>query len=165
MINLIPASLEHKPLLAQLLELYLYDFSEYTLDDLSPQGYYHYWYLDSYWTDPERFPFLIQVGENWAGFALVRQYPNPDPLSPYPTANNLAEFFVLRKYRRQKVGKTAAYQVFDRFPGQWYVAQIPENLPAQAFWRTIIAEYTRGNYIEKSLPDWEGPVQVFVSPA
>ncbi len=78
----------------------------------------------------------------------------------------MSEFFVMRKYRRQRVGEGAARALFDRFPGRWEVSEVPENPGAQAFWRKVIAEYTGGCYEEQVLDDerWEGPVQVFESP-
>jgi predicted acetyltransferase len=78
----------------------------------------------------------------------------------------MAEFFILRKYRRQGAGTRAARELFDRFPGRWEVAEIPENAPAIAFWRKVIAGYSRGNYEEVWLDNerWKGPVQTFTSP-
>jgi predicted acetyltransferase len=38
--------------------------------------------------------------------------------------------------------------LFDRFPGAWEVTQLHENVPAQRFWRSVIAGYTDGNYTE-----------------
>ena len=75
----------------------------------------------------------------------------------------IAEFFVMRKYRRMGVGRTAAFAAFEQFPGHWEVSQIFQNLPAQHFWRKVIAEYTHGNYREVVLDNevWQGPVQTF----
>ena len=72
----------------------------------------------------------------------------------------MAEFFVMRKFRRQGVGSRVARQLFDRFPGRWEIAQKLENKIGQAFWRTLIADYTNGSYREVLL-DKFGPVQVF----
>lgn len=63
-----------------------------------------------------------------AGFALVRL---TDP-------TELAEFFVLRKYRRGGIGTAAAREVIARHPGRWAVGQIAANAPATAFWRRAI---------------------------
>lgn len=37
------------------------------------------------------------------------------------------------------------------FPGAWTVFVIPENKQALAFWRSVIAKYTAGNYQEKQI--------------
>ena len=39
-------------------------------------------------------------------------------------------------------------EVFDMFPGKWKVTQIQKNYPAQAFWRSVIGNYTNGNFSE-----------------
>src|SRR5690606_11754215 len=128
-------------------------------------GRYGYGYLDRYWTEPGRYPFLIRVDRKLAGFVLVRRgtyFPELQAASaelPYM----VAEFFILRKYRRRGVGAYAAREVFDRFPGRWEVAEMPENTAAQAFWRRVIGEYTGGRYEEFLMENdrWRWPVQVF----
>ncbi len=52
----------------------------------------------------------------------------------------------MKKYRRLGVGKEASIKVFDMFPGGWEISQWANNLPAQKFWKEVIAEYTKGKY-------------------
>jgi predicted acetyltransferase len=148
-----------KPVLRRLLELYLYDFSEYDQADVSEHGLYEYEYLDHYWTEHGRFAYFLRVNGRLAGFALVRDREVEGRL-----VHGLAEFFVLRKYRRQGTGSRFARRLFDLFPGRWQVAQEEANRPSQLFWRRVIGEYTYGQFTEISLPDWHGPVQEFTSP-
>jgi predicted acetyltransferase len=150
---------EDKTPLRRMMELYLYDFSEYTGSDLDKHGVYGYERLDYYWIESNRFPFLVRVDGRLAGFVLVRDqvFENGESI------HYMAEFFVVRKYRRQGVGREAALQVFRQFPGLWRVPEIDENLPAQAFWRKIIGDFTGGRFREVRLQDWEGPVQEFWS--
>lgn len=143
-IELLQVAQPDKIVIRSLMQLYLYDFSEFTGSNVNHHGFFDYPYLDHYWTEPGRYPFLIKVNDHAAGFALVRKEINEIGLA----VNIMAEFFVLRKYRRKKVGKKAAFLVFDRFPGKWRVSEIVENVPAQMFWRKIISEYTNGHYDE-----------------
>lgn len=124
-------------------------------------GRYGYRYLDHYWRQRGRFPYLIEVNGNWAGFALVNK---PSPLPGPDWA--MAEFFVLARYRRRHVGEQAARWLFDKHRGTWHVAELAENRDAQAFWRRVIRRYTAGRSKEITLRDdrWHGPVQVFRSP-
>jgi predicted acetyltransferase len=62
----------------------------------------------------------------------------------------MSEFFVMKKYRRKGLGKAAAEQIFHLHRGQWEVFQKESNKPAQAFWRKIIDEYTRGQFTDRS---------------
>ena len=75
----------------------------------------------------------------------------------------MAQFFVLRKYRRSGLASHAATQVFNTLRGQWEVGQVPLNLPAQAFWRQLIRRYTNGQFTDQTLDDarWRGPLQCF----
>ncbi len=52
--------------------------------------------------------------------------------------HDMAEFFVLRKYRGARVGQQAARTIFWLFPGAWQVRQLAANTPATAFWRRAI---------------------------
>ena len=116
----------------------------------------------SYWAEPGRHPFLIRVDGKLAGFALVNARSR---LTGDDGVHDLAEFFVLRRYRRRGVGERAAAWLFERFRGRWEVRQKPENLAATAFWRRVIGRHT-GERFEDVLWDderWRGPVQRFES--
>jgi predicted acetyltransferase len=89
-------------------------------------------------------PFLFRADGKLAGFALVRQ------IATDPVTHEIGEFFVLRKYRRAGVGNRAACTLFDRFPGRWEVRELLANTPAQAFWRRIIADYTGGDFEDRT---------------
>jgi predicted acetyltransferase len=84
-------------------------------------------------------------------------------LGEKPYTHSMAEFFVMRKYRRGGVGQRAAVELFDRFPGVWSVKQVQSNLPSHSFWRNVIGRYTDGNYEEIREAGWDGPVQTFIS--
>jgi predicted acetyltransferase len=162
-IELQPASISDKPVLRNLMELCQHDYSEYDGAEVDAHGLFGYKYLDNYWTEPKRFPCLIRVSGKLAGFVLVRTISSLDKLASHA----ITEFFVLRKYRRQGIGRQAAWQIFDMFPGQWSVCQEEGNWPAQSFWRRVIAEYTQGSYTDEMLQteEWQGPHQKFQSRA
>ncbi|WP_240416126.1 GNAT family N-acetyltransferase [Paenibacillus periandrae] len=149
-----------KSVLRQLMELYKYDFSEYELDDVNEQGYYDYPYLDHYWTEDGRYAFFIRVDGKLAGFALVRAL-GVD--TEGDTIYSMAEFFVMKKFRRMGIGSKVAISLFDMFPGIWRVGQIENNASSQLFWRKVISEYADHNYEEGRRDDGEGPLQTFKS--
>ena len=142
---MIEAELGDKAVLEQLLELYQYDFSEFDDHDVGADGLYRYRYIDNYWTEPDRHPLLFRVDRKWAGFALVRA----------GAPHDMAEFFVMRKYRRSGVGTVLAREVFARFPGEWQVRQMTSNPAATAFWCQAIPV----DFVQEILD--QGPVQRF----
>ncbi len=146
-----PARPDERDIVANLMQFYLYDFSEFDGAQVGEDGRFTDLdsELDAYGTVPERHALLLRVAGKPAGFALV------DELSRRPNGNDrhyVAEFFVMRAYRRRGFGEAVAHAIFDRFPGPWQVAQIGANLPAQAFWRRVIAAYTGGRYRERRSP-------------
>ncbi|WP_271853813.1 GNAT family N-acetyltransferase [Planococcus maritimus] len=150
-----------KHVLQNLMELYQYDFSEFESADVNENGLYGYKYLDYYWTIPTHLPFLIEVDGNLAGFALVREIASED--SSCSSYLKICEFFIMKKYRKEGIGKQAAFHIFDLFQGVWEVAELETNLPAQKFWRKTISEYTNNEYVEIKRDHWPGPIQRFVS--
>ncbi len=155
-------SIEDKHVLKNLLELYLYDFSEFDKCDVNSHGLYGYKYFDHYWTEPGRHPFFIEVNGNLAGFVLVNDFCylcKPDE------ARSISEFFVMKKYRRIGVGEAAARKVFDMFPGKWEIVQHPENKPSMEFWEKIVSELSRGQFrkLEAETEDWTGQALIFTS--
>ena len=147
-VEVLEATLEDKSVVRRLLELYIYDFSEFTEEDVDAHGSFGYRFLDNYWTESDRRPFLFRIAGKWAGLALVRAG------SPH----DMAEFFVMRKYRRHGVGIMAARELFARFPGEWQVRQMATNAPATKFWRRAIPHPYEEDQNEK------GTVQHFVVP-
>lgn len=152
-VDVTPAAESERSALANLMQLYLHDFSEFDARDVDADGCYSYGYLDFYWSDPQRWPFLFRLEGQLAGFALVREESG---------RFELAEFFVMRKYRRRGVGEEAARHLFARFPGPWVVSQLASNVAATAFWRGVIGRFA-GPFEERMGHD--GPEQTFVSPS
>ena len=142
-ISVEPIVYEQKSVFIQMLELYNYDFSEFSNDDINEYGYFGYEHIDDYWNEKGRYPFFIRVNGKLAGLVLIRSCCEYNNL---PNPHNIAEFFVMKKYRRKGVGRVAAMKIFDMFHGGWEISQWINNLPAQNFWGKVIAEYTNGKY-------------------
>src|SRR4051794_11399884 len=130
-VEIIPASKDQQPVLANLLELYAHDFSELLPLELDPTGRYGYTPLPLYWREPHRYPFLLRAGGQLAGFALVKQ---GSEVSNNPSVWDMAEFFVVRRHRRGGVGMAAAHQLWRRFPGSWEIRVMEANRAAVPFW-------------------------------
>jgi predicted acetyltransferase len=141
---------EKKSVLRHLIELYNYDFSEFTNDDVNGFGLYDYKYLDNYWNEPNRFPFFIKVDGKYAGFALIRKIKKNSSLEGN---YSMAEFFIMKKYRKMGVGRIAAINLFEKYKENWEVSVIKENKPAQTFWKKMISKYSNGHYLENKNED------------
>jgi predicted acetyltransferase len=149
-----------RELIRRMMQFYLYDFSEYEDADLDEHALFSYGDLDYFWFEPTHAAFLATVDGKLAGFVLVsNEVTLPD------SERLLTEFFIMRKYRRLGVGSRVAAMVFDRLPGRWEAHVIARNVPAQAFWRKVVAAYTGGDYVERAWADdeWEGLLLTFAS--
>jgi len=153
---------EPRAALDNMMQLYIYDWSELRPLELGDDGRFADYPLDAHWEDDWRHPLLLRVDGRLAGFALVSERSR---LSGAAGVFDMAEFFVMRRYRRQGVGLAAASAAFDRFKGPWEIRQHDENSTATAFWRRVIDRYTSGSYREVRWHDsaWIGPVQMFSS--
>lgn len=145
-VQLVPASEPDRAVLRRLIELYLYDFSELNGADVDQHGEFGYRYLDHYWTEEDRAAFLVRVDGHWAGFALVRR----------GAPSDIAEFFVMRKYRHRGVGRRAAIELFERYPGPWQVRQQQANPVATSFWRSVIPyPFTERRTLEEVVQEFD----------
>lgn len=138
-IEIIQAKIEQKPILANLLELYAYDFTEFWDFDIGENGFYGYEWLPLYWKEANRFPYLIYVEGKIAGFVLVQK---GSPISDDKDVYDIAEFFIMRKYKRKRVGTTVALKVWKMFKGPWQVRVLIQNKIANSFWLKAIKEFT-----------------------
>jgi len=137
-IEVVLAEARDQPVLANLLELYSHDFSEFYDIDLDAAGRYGYKHLPEYWSDPGRYPLLVRVDGKLAGFVLVKR---GSEVSGDPDVWDLAEFFIVRRYRRRRLGLAVAHDVWRRFPGRWEVRVMPANQGARLFWERAIREF------------------------
>jgi predicted acetyltransferase len=145
--ELLKALPEHIDVINNLMQFYMYDFSEYMELAVEANGLFApYDRLEDYWMEESaKFPYLIKQEGKYIGFVLVRFIE-----SPARNYFSIAEFFVMKKYRRTGIGKTIAMQVFDLHRGQWQVYQKENNKPAQAFWQNVTAAYTKGRFTERT---------------
>lgn len=118
------APLDEKPKLAELLRDYLAELGSWGYGEAD------YPFLDSYWREARRSPFLIESGGAAAGFALVSAL----SISGYPVDASIAEFYVLPPFRRHGCGARAASLAFRTRLGWWELSFHRDNPAARAFW-------------------------------
>ncbi len=142
---LLKALEEHKIVIQNLMQYYIYDFSEYIKYDVEDNGLFApYPNLMDYWEgDGNKFPYVIKMNDKYVGFVLVKLINTIDR-----HYFSIAEFFILKKYRREGIGKAIAIKVFNLHKGHWEVYQKNHNKPAQIFWNKVISEYTKEKFSE-----------------
>lgn len=143
MITLEKVSKEDQYILHNIMQFYIYEFSQYIpAIKLESHGSFMPFQLEDYWKEPNMHPFFIKLEEELIGFALIE---SESDISP----NTVVEFFIMAKYKGKGYGKEVATQLFHMFPGHWEITQIEKNYPAQAFWRSLTNHITNGNVVER----------------
>lgn len=142
--KIMKANSKEMDLLQNLLQFYIYDFSEFIDIDVEENGEFSEYPLSKYFTEPDHFPYLLSVEGKYAGFVLVR-FIQEERKSYF----SIAEFFIMKKYRRAGIGTFVAQEIFQLHNGSWEVFQMSKNIPAHVFWRKVINDFTGGNYSER----------------
>lgn len=114
------ADLDDRARVERLLADYLFEFDGRT----EP-----YPYLNAYWQEPERVPFLIESDDEAAGVCLIRRRGD---------GWNIAEFSVIPSLRRAGVGRAAVEELAVRARSEradYLEAKVhPNNREALPFW-------------------------------
>jgi predicted acetyltransferase len=143
-LEVIPVASTEAPIMANLLELYAHDFSEFHDVEIGEHGRFGYPSLPLYWSEPDRHPFFIKLDGKLAGLILVMRM---------EAVWDMAEFFVVRGRRRRGIGMQVAHEVWKRFPGPWQVRVMQKNTSAQHFWSTAISKFVP-THVEKRNEAW-----------
>lgn len=144
--KLIKVEEKDKNVIYNLMQLYTYELSffedETTKFTMLDSGLYVMnKYVEKYWQEENRNPYILKHNNELVGFVLQRY--NEENI------NEIAEFFVLNKYRNMGAGTYMANKMFQLYKGKWEVRTLIKNERAQNFWRKTIKDFTNNNFEEK----------------
>lgn len=136
-IELIPTDVEQLPLIRNLYQFYAYESSDWEQEDIEVDGrfYIHEPHLQRYWQEPDWSAQLILVDGFIAGFLLIERSELPGI-----EALEFADLFILKKYRRQGIGRALVQQVIVAGGGSWLVSFYEQDTLARQFWQCLLAE-------------------------
>lgn len=139
-VELVPTCPEQAELIRNLYQFYAYESSDWEQEDVEVDGrfYIHEPHLERYWQTPQWSANLILVDGFIAGFLLIErsELPGLDALE-------LADLFILKKYRRQGIGRALATQVLMSEENAWLVRFYQQDETARAFWRAVLDDLPR----------------------
>jgi predicted acetyltransferase len=137
-----PATISEKEIIRDLLQPYLDELSRFpdeNPDYKDENGIYLYPYLDNYWQEDSRFPYLFYLENKLAGFALVRKDGNHW---------EMAEYYVKPEFCRCGLGEVCATDIFKRHPGAWRIGFNKQNLASRKLWRKLAGLLSDGDIVE-----------------
>ena len=130
---------ENKDVLYRLLEYSLFEESLNDGNEMNNDAIFEYKYFDLYFTDNERSAFFVREKETnkLLGFVMINTY-----MQKCNEGHSIAEFMIIPKYRRNKIGEKVAFECFDMYKGNWEVSPSYGSDSAYNFWKKVIDEYT-----------------------
>jgi predicted acetyltransferase len=142
-----------------ILQLYEYEFSNLTHLEIDENGLFINEELEKNIHEKSCICFLLRSQYKWAGLSVVnlKSYLNDDD-----AVRDIAEFFILKLYRKKKLGYSMAKMLFEQFPGKWEIRQLPHATESRNFWLKVLNRYCP-NYTDQWINHhrWNGYIQTF----
>lgn len=98
-----------------------------------------------YWSEPDTFPFLVYINDELAGFVIINKQGSESAVD-----FNMAQFFILRKFKNKSISKQIAVTCFNDFSGKWVIV-MPDNKGAYQFWKSVISQYAHNDFSEYTI--------------
>jgi len=132
-----------KDVLYRLLQYSLFEESLSDQNDMNEDALFEYPWFENYFTEEGRDACFIkeQGTGKLLGFVMMNTY-----VQKCDSGHSIAEFMVLPKFRRNKIGKKAAFACFERYRGNWEVSPSCGSEQAYLFWKNVMNEYVGKNH-------------------
>ena len=120
----------------------LFEESLNDLNEMNDEAIFEYKWFENYFKDTTREAYFVKEenSNKLLGFAMVNEY-----MQKTEKGHSIAEFMIIPKYRRLKIGKRVAIEIFNMHQGNWEVKPSYGNKIAFSFWKNVIDEYTENN--------------------
>ena len=130
---------KEKDVLYRLLEYSLFEESLNDGNEMNDEAIFEYKYFDSYFIENDRDAFFVREQETnkLIGFVMINTF-----MQKSSSGHSIAEFMIIPKYRRNKIGKKVAFDCFNMYKGNWEVSPSYGSDSAYNFWKIVIDEYT-----------------------
>lgn len=139
-----------------LFQLYEFEFVPHTKKEVTPDGLYE----QDIWSSQGFDIYILYCGETPIGLAVVNL---ASMVTGDVSVKDIAEFFVMPSHRRQGCGRWFAHAIFDLYPGQWEIREVPNHPAIRNFWCETIRAYVGDKFtdIDMDSEGWVGPLQTF----
>lgn len=139
-VDFIEVKIEHKNLLWNLLQKYLYELSDVYGDDIEDDGNYSYDYFENYFNlEENREALIFRYDDKIIGFCMINDHSFNENSINY----SMAEFSIVPKYRKNGLGKRAISKVLSQRKGKWQIKYSLDNPTAQKFWENVLSDYQK----------------------
>ena len=128
-----PATLQDKTALFRLLQLYFFDATRWSDEDLQQDGLYECeenGLLSYFKEDSEDRAYMLRVNGKLAGFALVEKIPFQGGM-----ISEFADLFVVPKYRRLGLASAATTRIVIESESPWLFSIFRKDRDAMRYWQ------------------------------
>lgn len=134
---------EEREILFRLLQYSLFEESENDLNEMNENALFDYSYFDNYFTDDDRDAYFIIENQTnkLLGFVMVNEH-----VQMCYKGHSIAEFLIIPKYRKRGIGKKVAFEIFDKYLGNWEIKPSFNSVKAYSFWKKTVVDYTNNNF-------------------
>ena len=149
-VKLVKVESKDKSILQNLFQLYMHDITASLPMDVNEHGLFEYNYIDSYFTEENRYAYLIYIDNKIGGFVLIDdEFMVLDKQKENDTAcYDFSEMFILNAYKKKGIGEVVVKQIFDMYKGNWEIRPVPRSEGAKRFWLKVVRNYTNDNFVE-----------------
>ena len=114
---------KEKQVLFRMLQYSLFEESISDQNEMNQEALFEYEWFENYFTDDDREAYFIREEETdrLLGFVMINTY-----VKKCDSGHSIAEFMVVPKYRRNKIGKGAAVECFKKYSGNSISNLIPK---------------------------------------
>lgn len=135
-------NIKQKDILYRLLQYSLFEESQTDLNEMNDEAVFEYKWFDKYFEDENRKAYFIKEKDTnkLLGFVMINTY-----VQKINKGHSIAEFMIIPKYRRNKIGKRVAIECFNNHKGNWEVKPSYKSELAYNFWKNVVDEYTKKN--------------------
>ena len=129
-----------------LMQFYMYDFSEWLPLDFSADGFFSLQPKYEYFTHPSTSPFIVEVDGKIAGFVTVDHDTHIEGAT-----YNIGYFFIGRQYRAKGLARRVVASLLHTFDGGWQIFHINANATAKQFWDRVIPQLVGAAFTRHSI--------------
>jgi predicted acetyltransferase len=151
-ITIIDAKPEQEEMYRNLVNLQFHDLSEFRNNfDILEDGRFEWTFSGCFTPNNEyHHPLLILYKNKLVGFLIFSEFKGKHQEVDY----QMVEMFILKMYRRNRIGKKVIEMIFDKYKGKYHLDVSENNIPALKFWEKLLEE--NSNKITKKSFEEEG---------
>ena len=139
-VTIVDAKPEQEEIYRNLVNLQFHDLSEFRDSfDILEDGRFEWTFPGCFKSNNEHHhPLLILYKDRIVEFLIFSVFNGKHPEVDF----QLVEMFVLKMYRKKRIGKKIIEIIFDNYKGKYHLDVSKKNIPAIKFWEKLLKQHS-----------------------